>query len=85
MEFLPEAIAGPIWAGYLLTTHLQEYLLVDIIFLALLLSLLKNRMNKLSIIGAGFSTAVLCHYLQNKDVHIFEKSRGQGVDHQHVK
>ena len=35
-------------------------------------------MNKLSIIGAGFSTAVLCHYLQNKDVHIFEKSRGPG-------
>ena len=35
-------------------------------------------MNKLSIIGAGFSTAVLCHYLQNKDIHIFEKSRGPG-------
>ena len=35
-------------------------------------------MNKLSIIGAGFSTAVLCHYLQNKDVQIFEKSRGPG-------
>ena len=35
-------------------------------------------MNKFSIIGAGFSTAVLCYYLQNKDVHIFEKSRGPG-------
>ena len=29
-------------------------------------------MNKLSIIGAGFSTAVLCHYLQNKDIHIWD-------------
>ena len=35
-------------------------------------------MNKLAIIGAGFSTAVLCHYLNEKDIAVFEKARGPG-------
>jgi len=35
-------------------------------------------MKKLAIIGAGFSTSVLCHYLNEKDVVIFEKARGPG-------
>jgi len=35
-------------------------------------------MNKLAIIGAGFSTAVLCHYLNEKDIVVFEKARGPG-------
>jgi renalase len=35
-------------------------------------------MNNIAILGAGFSTAVLCHYLNEKDVVIFEKARGPG-------
>ena len=35
-------------------------------------------MNNIVILGAGFSTAVLCHYLNEKDVVIFEKARGPG-------
>ena len=35
-------------------------------------------MNNIAILGAGFSTAVLCHYLNEKDVIIFEKARGPG-------
>ena len=35
-------------------------------------------MNNIAILGAGFSTAVLCHYLNEKDIIIFEKARGPG-------
>jgi renalase len=35
-------------------------------------------MNNIAILGAGFSTAVLCHYLNEKDVVVFEKARGPG-------
>jgi renalase len=35
-------------------------------------------MNQIAIIGAGFSSAVLSHYLRNDDIIIFEKARGPG-------
>lgn len=35
-------------------------------------------MKKIAIVGAGFSSAVLCHYLNEKDIIIFEKARGPG-------
>ncbi len=35
-------------------------------------------MNNITILGAGFSTAVLCHYLRDKDITIYEKARGPG-------
>ena len=35
-------------------------------------------MKQIAIIGAGFSSAVLCHYLSEKDIVIFEKARGPG-------
>ena len=35
-------------------------------------------MKEIAIIGAGFSTAVLCHYLNEKNLIIFEKARGPG-------
>ena len=35
-------------------------------------------MNEIAIIGAGFSSAVLSHYLRNDDVIIFDKARGPG-------
>lgn len=35
-------------------------------------------MNNITIIGAGFSTAVLCHYLNDKNITVIEKARGPG-------
>ena len=35
-------------------------------------------MKKIGIIGSGFSTSVLCYYLNEKDIIIFEKARGPG-------
>ncbi len=35
-------------------------------------------MKQIAIIGAGFSTSVLCHYLNEQDIIIFEKARGPG-------
>jgi renalase len=35
-------------------------------------------MNKIAIIGAGFSASVLCHYLKEKDIVVFDKARGPG-------
>jgi len=35
-------------------------------------------MKQIAIISAGFSSAVLCHYLSEKDITIFEKARGPG-------
>ena len=35
-------------------------------------------MKQIAIIGAGFSSAVLCHYLNEKDIIIFDKARGPG-------
>jgi renalase len=35
-------------------------------------------MNKIAIIGAGFSASVLCHYLKEKDIIVFDKARGPG-------
>ena len=35
-------------------------------------------MNDIAIIGAGFSSAVLSHYLGRDDIIIFEKARGPG-------
>jgi renalase len=35
-------------------------------------------MNKIAIIGAGFSASVLCHYLNEKDIIVFDKARGPG-------
>lgn len=35
-------------------------------------------MKKIGIIGAGISTSVLCHYLTEQDIVIFEKARGPG-------